>query len=100
MLHLYSAHRAILVPDVVVSVQQTQISVLVYVAAAVQVETGVFHMRGVMASQRDELQTVRLFGGEAQLVGCLIKRLSVGVGRRHLVTMRKALLIVLWIRKV
>ena len=52
-----------------VPVQQAQISVLPEVAAAVyQMETGAFHIGGTPAPKRDELETVWLFGGEAQLV--------------------------------
>ena len=56
-----------------VPVQQAKIGVLIEVAAAVhKVETGAFHIRGVLAPERGKLKTVRLFGDEAQSVGCLL----------------------------
>ena len=54
-------------------------------------DRSLLNIRGVMAPQRGEIETVRFFGRQSS-IGWMpekIKRLSVGVKRRHPVTKRK-----------
>ena len=65
-------------------------------------ETGAGHAEDAQAPVHGVLETVWLSCGEAQMGGYLLgeNRLSVGVGRRHPVTKRKASLIGLSMRRV
>ena len=64
--------------------------------------TGAIHIGDVLTPERGELERVRLFLWRNSIRWMLdkIKRLSIGVRRRHPVTMRKASLMGLSIRQV
>ena len=55
-------------------VQLAQMGILIYVAATVhEMVTGAFYVGGFLAPEHGKVEAVRLFGGEGQLIGCLLR---------------------------